>query len=125
MDPTLSVDIASLDEEHQALATAVHGLFADHAPDQGELLAALDGLGRTVAEHFAHEERVMLNIGLPEFAAHVAAHRALLAELASFRTDVEHEFHDKSVDELRTYLSYWLFRHISKDDMRIRAHLHR
>lgn len=125
MDRTLSVDIRSLDQEHEALATTIHGLFADHTPSREEFLAALGELARAVADHFDHEERVMRNIALPDYEAHVAAHQALLAELQSFRGEVERNFHDRSVEELRAYLSYWLFRHISKDDMRIRDHLHR
>jgi hemerythrin len=125
MDRSLSLDITSLDSEHDALASAVHGLFADHTPSRDEFLAALDGLRQAVAAHFAHEERVMRNIGLPEYAAHCSAHRSLLAELQGFRGDVERGFADRTVEELRSFLNYWLFRHISQDDMRIRAHLDR
>lgn len=125
MDQALSIDIVSLDQEHEALASAVHGLFANHTPSREEFLDVLKELGTKVAEHFSHEERVMRNISLPEYTRHVAIHHALLAELGNFRADVEENFHDKSVEELRAYLSYWLFRHITQDDMRIRAHLHR
>lgn len=121
----LSVDIASIDQQHEALATAVETLFTDHVPTRQEFLGALDRLGQDVAEHFAHEEHIMRNIGLPDYVTHTQIHHALLKELRDFRADVEHDFDERTPTELRTFLTYWLLRHIAKDDMRIRAHLYR
>ncbi len=120
-----SVGITSIDQQHDALDAALQGLFTEHVPTREEFLEALDGLAKSVADHFAHEELIMRNIGLPEYPVHAAAHRKLLDELINFRAEVEGAFDHKSVEELRTYLTYWLFHHISKDDMRIRDHLYR
>lgn len=125
MAKKLSVDIVSIDQQHEALGAAVQTLFTDHVPTRGEFLGALDQLGHDVADHFAHEEHIMRNIGFPEYAAHAEVHRALLKELQDFRADVECSFDERSAAELRTFLNYWLLRHIAKDDMRIRAHLYR
>ncbi len=123
----LSVDVSSLDAEHEAIVRGLENLCSDLdariAPQQ--FIAGLDDLIEQVGRHFTHEERVMRNIRLPDFDSHRSVHESLMNELRSFRAGVARDGGQRSASEIKTYLRYWLFHHIHQDDMKIREHLHR
>ncbi|MEW5726482.1 MAG: bacteriohemerythrin [Pseudomonadota bacterium] len=124
---SLSVDVVSLDREHQDLADALDRLFDGlrAGMEQDTFLAALDRLTEKVAAHFAHEERVMRNIGMPDVAGHCHLHRSLLEEVRQFRADQADRFDPRSVEPVEQFLRFWLYRHIAAEDHKIGQHLNR
>ncbi len=124
---SLSVDVVSLDREHEALAQCIEGLFADlraGAP-RFQAVAGVDRLIDAVADHFEHEERVMRNIGLPDLSVHRQLHKALLEEIREFREEIAQGSNDSGPDAIETFLHGWLFRHVAAEDHKIKDHLNR
>lgn len=123
----LSVDVVSIDREHQALAALIEILFADlkAGATRGQAVAGLDRLIDAVADHFEHEERVMRNIALPSLPTHRALHRALLEEIREFRAEVVLGTGDRAPENIETFLHGWLYRHIAAEDHKIKEHLNR
>lgn len=124
---SLSVDVVSLDHEHQTLAAALDDLFArlHQGMDKADFLAGIDELTVSVAAHFAHEERVMRNIGLPEYAFHCQLHRSLLEEIRLFRAEQAEHFDPQGAAPAEQFLRFWLYRHIAAEDHKIALHLNR
>ncbi len=122
----LCVDITSIDDQHRALAEALGQLFVrlkEGAP-RTHLLTGLDTLVGAVAEHFEHEERVMRNIGMPDYETHRAQHQALLHEVAQLRRQLS-EPNAPDPEAVEQFLRFWLYKHMSTTDIHIRTHLER
>lgn len=124
---TLSVDIVSIDREHRAMVEGVEAFFARlrAGAERAEVLAGLDDLIGTVRAHFAHEERVMKNIQLPDLAVHRQLHAGLLEEIRLFREELAADVSDRPMETVEHFLHSWLYRHITVEDHKIREHLNR
>lgn len=124
---SLSVDVVSLDQEHQALADALDDLFGTlrRNGDRDRFIAGIDGVIGMVAAHFTHEERVMRNIGLPDYESHCRLHRALMEEIRTFRTEQAASFDPAAMEPAEQFLRFWLYRHIIAEDHKIASHLNR
>lgn len=124
---SLSVDVVSIDRDHQALAEGVEGFFASlrAGARKLDLLAGLDALIDQVADHFEREERLMRNIGLPGLAIHRQLHAALLEEIRILREELDLGTNERAPEVIEHFLNAWLFKHITAEDSRIRDHLHR
>jgi len=124
---SLSVDVVSIDREHQVLAEAIEALFADlrAGTSRGQAVVGLDRLIDTVADHFEHEERLMRNIALPSLPTHRQLHKALLEEIREFREEVVMGLSERTPDSIETFLHGWLYRHIAAEDHKIKEHLNR
>lgn len=123
----LSTDVISIDQQHQDLIARLQNFFvAVHGGlSRQQLISGLDGLIQMVADHFAHEERVMRNIQLPTLAVHEHLHRALLAEINEFREEVALGSNERSAADIEHFLNIWLYRHIVEEDQKIHHHLNR
>jgi hemerythrin len=124
---TLSVDVVSIDRQHQALIERAEGFFtairAGLTRDQ--LLDGLDQVIEQVADHFEHEERVMRNIHLPALLVHQRLHQSLLDEVREFREELTLGVNERSAADIERFLNTWLYRHIVDEDRKIFDHLHR
>jgi len=116
-DPSCSVNVAELDQQHQRLFRAVAEL--EHALRTGRADAMIDKMLGKVIEHtishFDTEERLMEEHGFPGLAAHRHDHQLFAQKLAKFnlsnlagRTDV--------APALLVFLQEWLQDHILKTD---------
>lgn len=124
---SLSVDVVSIDREHQMIVQAMETLFANmhQGMSQAEMLDEIDCLVETVAAHFGHEERVMRNIRMDGYQAHCLLHRSLLEEIRQFRTEVVGGANGATVEATEQFLRFWLYRHITAEDLKIAHHLNR
>ena len=124
---SLSVDVVSIDREHQALADQIAALFTDlrSGVSRGQAVVGLDRLIDNVADHFDHEERIMRNIGLPSLPTHRQLHKSLLEEIREFREEVAMGSADRTPEAIETFLHGWLYRHIAAEDHKIKEHLNR
>jgi hemerythrin len=87
------------------------------------LVERLDRLIEQVADHFAHEERVMRNIHLPALSVHEHLHRALLDEIREFREEMAMGANTRPAADIEHFLNAWLYRHITEEDQKIFQHL--
>ena len=124
--PALAIGVEPVDRQHQGLFVAFAALGDGRLAGRsaGEAARMLDFLARYVVEHFATEERLMIESQYPGFAAHKAEHDALVAELKTLR---EQWRTDGPSDTLATALSgrirSWLSFHIGGSDRAMGQHL--
>lgn len=121
---SLSVGVSMIDNQHKTWFDKAEKLFEAGRNNQakeyvGELLGFLDDYTK---KHFADEEKYMLSIGYPDYAAQKQAHTAFIAQLAKLRLDYQ-----ASGGNLLTLLNAnqmvvtWLTQHISTMDRKIGA----
>lgn len=120
-----SVDIVSIDEQHQTLTRDFLGLMELLRGDAlvTDKLDAFDRFTVLVRDHFRHEENIMRNIGFRRFDAHKQQHDALLADVGSFRANLGGMLERRDIEAVHEYMTYWLLRHMATEDSRIMSHM--
>ncbi len=116
-DPSCSVHVAELDQQHQQLFSAVAEL--EHALRTGYADAVINKLLEKVIEHtihhFAAEERLMEDCGFPGLDAHRRDHQELSQKLTMF--NLSNLAGGPGVPAaLLAFLQAWLQDHILKTD---------
>jgi hemerythrin len=120
--PNLSVGVPQIDEQHKVWFEKAEKLFEAGQKRQaagyiGELLGFLDDYTR---QHFADEEKYMLSINYPEYAAQKQAHTAFIAELEKIKREFESSGGSFLVIMNANKLVIdWLTKHISNMDKKI------
>lgn len=124
---SLSVDVVSIDNEHNLLGENVEALFTQlrAGASLDHTLSGLDRLIEMVTHHFDHEERIMRNIMLPSLPVHRQLHQGLLAEISHFRAELAQGTNERAPDTIESFLHGWLYRHIAAEDQKIKEHLNR
>jgi len=114
-----SVQIGSIDAQHQTLFRIAAELHSAMANGQGKTAVArtLDRLIQYVSMHFSHEERLMRLHGYPDFAAHKAEHDALTKQVVQFQQEFQAGRAIVTVQLLR-FLKEWLQNHIQGSDQK-------
>jgi hemerythrin len=117
--PHYSVNIGSIDAQHQNLFRIAGELHAAMSAGQGKnaLARILERLVQYTARHFAHEERLMGLHGYPGLAAHRAEHQELTRRVLQFQTDYDAGRVAMTV-ELIHFLKDWLTHHIAGTDQK-------
>jgi hemerythrin len=117
--PEYSVQIPSIDGQHQNLFRIAGELYAAMSAGQGKAVISrlLDRLVQYTNVHFAHEERLMLKHNYPDFAAHQKEHEALVKQVMKFQADFEAGTVNMTV-QLLTFLKEWLRQHIAESDQK-------
>lgn len=117
--PQYSVQIRSIDGQHQNLFRLAGELYSAMSAGQGKaaLSRVLDRLVQYTAVHFAFEERLMEQNGYPDLAAHRVEHQALTRQVLKFQTDFEAGKVAISV-QLLHFLKNWLQNHIASSDQK-------
>jgi hemerythrin len=83
-----------------------------------------DFLGAYVVDHFAAEERIMVETGFPGYNVHKAAHERFIRDYQSLRKLHEDSGANAAVTiKARTWLSEWLKNHIGCTDQLLARHL--
>lgn len=113
-DESYSVGNAFIDGQHQQLFE-----IANSIPDQMEHLEVkgiLMRLFKYTREHFAAEERLMLQIGYPQLSEHNQLHEALISKL---NDDIAETLAtEKAIVELKVTVYDWLLDHIRVQDQK-------
>jgi hemerythrin len=117
--PQYSVQISSIDGQHQNLFRIGGELFAAMSAGRGKAAMAtiLDRLVQYTAVHFAHEERLMRLHDYPHLAAHRAEHEALTKKVLAFQADFDAGRAAMTVQVLQ-FLREWLEKHIAGSDQK-------
>lgn len=116
-DPSCSVNVAELDQQHKELFGAVAEL--EDALRTGRAEAVINKLLQKVIEHtithFATEERLMEECGFPGLDAHRRDHQELCQKLTMFNLSNLAGSPDVPA-ALLVLLQAWLHEHILKTD---------
>ena len=112
----LSVQIASIDAQHQKLVSIINSLHDSMQLDKANAVMRriLAELASYTATHFSHEERLFKQYGYLDSASHQTSHASLVAQLHDLQTPF-----DAGVPiSLKTFsfIKKWLTEHIMKDD---------
>lgn len=122
--PTYSVQIASIDGQHQnlfSLAAKLHAAMAAGRSNQ-VLADLLNRLVQYTHVHFQQEERMMQRAGYPNFVAPKAEHEALLRRVEEFQKEFAGGRVTMSIDVLY-FLKNWLEKHIMRTDQQYAPYL--
>lgn len=122
--PQYSVQIASIDGQHQNLFRIAGELYAAMSAGRGKAAMAeiLDRLVQYTAVHFAQEERLMRLHDYPHLAAHRAEHEALTKKVLAFQADFDAGRAAMTVQVLQ-FLREWLAKHIAASDQKYAPYL--
>lgn len=125
-NPSFETGLQFIDQEHAALLEQLNALIdlLVHEAPTSEWLPELDRLIVAVGEHFAHEERIMDNIGYPGFNTHRQQHQYLLQEVADFRNNIAVAAPEDTLATVR-FLKFWVLKHMVQEDSKIGQHIHR
>lgn len=119
-----SVDIKSIDNEHQRLFQLINQLFGAMSHGKAkdilsEILAQLIDYTKT---HFRREEMYFSSTNYPEYQEHKQQHELFIAKIGNLKKQFESGEQLISV-ELIKFLSDWLINHIQVSDKRYMVHL--
>lgn len=114
----LVVGVPEVDDQHRSFYRQLNDL---HAAMREHDLAAVhrlvEFLERYVRDHFAMEERLMIEAGYPGFPAHLERHGEFTKDLKRWRARLTERGPTASlVVELSSWITGWLADHIRKVD---------
>ena len=112
-----SVGLDSIDQQHKKLVNLINQLTTavDYSTGEEFEREALAELVEYTKTHFTYEEGLMEDNGYPDFEAHKAQHRAMIAEVEAVLVEYEQD-HDAAMRHACDYLKGWLINHINGTD---------
>ncbi|ADE11111.1 bacteriohemerythrin [Sideroxydans lithotrophicus] len=122
--PDYSVDIKTIDNQHQELVSILNHLFIAVSKRQAdrEIAIILDDLIGYTKTHFSLEERLMQQAGYEDFEAHKLEHKKLLERLDQLTR--KYLVEEKPIHfELLNFLKLWLKEHIKGSDKKYSSSL--
>jgi hemerythrin len=123
--PALALGHAEIDAQHQELfKRAARLVEAMSVADPAEVARLFDFLGSYVVDHFAAEERLMVDTRFPGYVVHKAAHERFVRDYQSLRKLHEDSGANAAVTiKARNWLGEWLKNHIGGIDQLLARHL--
>lgn len=118
-DPVLLTGVDQIDAQHRELFARIGALLDASRSGQSaqEVVRLLEFLGSYVIEHFAEEDRIMVDAGYPKIGSHRAEHRQFLAELELLRNELKSEGPTRLfVIRVGNRVTQWLREHIYRTD---------
>lgn len=119
---TYSVDVRTIDAQHQKLFAMINELHDAMKSGSGFKVVPyiLTQLVAYTREHFADEERLMLRATYPAYNAHKSRHEKFVAEVGRLMQEFENGTMPLST-HLAEFLRDWLQNHILVEDMKYAA----
>lgn len=121
----LKIGIYEVDDQHRSLYAQInqlHEAMRSHRLDQ--VVGTIEYLGRYASEHFATEERLMIEAGYPGFPDHLARHGQFKRDLKGWQERLAREGASAAlVVDLSSWLTAWLREHIRGVDTKMAAFL--
>lgn len=119
-----SVDVQSIDSQHEKLFEIINELY--DALRSGSVAVVVPGiltrLEANCREHFAYEEKMMLQTKYPDYLKHKAEHAKLTEKALTLMKDFDENKIMRSLS-LLNLLKEWTQRHIVDSDKRYSAHM--
>ncbi len=124
--PALALGHEEIDAQHQELFRRVARLVEamSGGGDRTVVSRMFDFLGTYAMDHFAVEERLMVESRFPGYNVHKAAHERFIRDYEELR-----KLHDETganaavAIKAHTWLSEWLRNHIGRTDVMLARHL--
>lgn len=115
-NPKFSVGVSALDAEHKVLIGMINSLHDAMKAGKGkELLEKiLDDAAKYALNHFANEEKLMMQYRYPEYKEHKAIHDNFAKKVGELR--LQSQQNTLSSGELLKILQDWLITHITDTD---------
>ena len=112
-----SVGIDSIDQQHKKLIGLINQLTTavDYSTGEEFERDALAELVDYTKTHFTYEEGLLEDNAYPDFVAHRAQHRVMIAEVDAVLAEYEKD-HDMAMRHASDYLKEWLINHINGTD---------
>ena len=122
----MSVDLVSIDAEHQVLIDLLNrfGEFLERGESVDAARELFDDIVEHTVAHFAHEERVMRNIGYPELDKHLKQHATLVENASALREELKSASDLSQLTPVTVFLNHMVLKHMMESDTYIRAHIH-
>lgn len=123
--PALALGIDEIDAQHQEFYRRAAGLLEGMGVADPDAVGALfEYLASYAVEHFAAEERLMLESQFPGQNVHRAAHERFVRDLSALRRLHEESGASTAVAvKARTWLAEWLRSHIGIVDQALARHV--
>lgn len=118
-DPSLSVNVAEIDRQHQKLIDMINELDDGMRQGKGKdkLAGIIGGLVSYTQVHFRTEEKYFAQFGYDDAPAHQREHEDFTRKVADFKAKFESGKIGLSL-EVMNFLSNWLRNHIMSSDMK-------
>ena len=115
-DPSLSIGIDTIDEQHKRILDYINELGeARTEKNKEKVTQVLEGLVDYTATHFQFEEDLMEKSGYYLSDAHKRVHRSFIAIINRYIE--RHHAGEDITRKLMSDLQVWLVSHIKKDDL--------
>jgi hemerythrin len=123
--PALALGNEEIDAQHDELfRRAAKLLEAMASGDRAGVAQLFELLGAYAADHFAAEERLMMESQFPGYNVHKAAHQRFIRDYQSLRRLHETSGAAAAVAiKARTWLVEWLQNHVGTTDQQLGRHL--
>jgi hemerythrin len=123
-DPSYSVSVRKLDEQHQKLFALLNALHEAMRQGKGQAMVQdiLRELATYTVTHFRAEEELMRKTNFPGFAAHQAEHQKFVARVTQFTEDLK-AGRNASPITILGFIKDWLAAHILRTDRSYAAHM--
>ncbi len=126
-DPSLTLGVQAIDDQHRELVRRIGALVADvDAERKGdEVFRTLAFLGSYVLTHFGDEEALMRSTGYPDFEAHALEHRGFLEAFTRMRSVFARSgISEHLVADVDRQVCAWFRDHVSVHDRALAAYIH-
>lgn len=124
-DAALLVGIPLVDSEHAGLMAEIGRLIGPPAVhlDSERFSEVISRLGRMLAEHFEHEEKLIVQSGLPadQVDAHCRAHREIIEQYTELQLSLMSGA-TQDPAAIMTMIRSWIVDHLVIHDMRLRPY---
>lgn len=116
-DPSFSVNVEILDEQHKLLVQLINDLYKakNNGHQQAELEKIIERLSSYAAFHFAREEHYFDLFDYPQTEAHEKQHLDFEKKIKNFETDFKAGRQSLS-NKVIQFLCDWLISHIKVSD---------
>lgn len=121
-DPSMSVGVVALDDDHRRLLDMFNSLLTSGLSRgrREDLSMLLRDLSDYTERHFAREEEAMDRVDFPEAERHKAAHRYFVDEVVKLKDEFEAGGDVMLRIDLILLLKEWFMEHIQTVDMQYR-----
>jgi hemerythrin len=109
------VNINKVDEQHQEIFRLMNLLHDSLTGDRAIIGENLNALVEVVINHFATEEKFMVETNFPDYEAHKKMHDDLVAQVAA----IQEKFNAGEADlteDITAFVRDWLYEHIPNTD---------
>jgi hemerythrin len=110
-----SVNVNEVDGQHQEIFRLVNDLDDSLSEDRAVIAEKLNALVVYVVEHFATEEKYMLETNFPDYEAHKKAHDDLVEQVGAVQAKFEAGEAEITKD-ITAFVRDWLYQHIPNTD---------